>query len=85
MRSSCASEVGQEQIAADPRHDGGDVALEARNIPDRQAEADEGGRIEDVDVLQVRCAARLFFQIFVPRAEIGIGRETRRPARPPAV
>jgi hypothetical protein len=66
------SQVSQEQIAADPRHDGRDIALEARNIPDRQAEADKGRWIENVDILQVGCAARHPFEIFMPRSEIGI-------------
>ena len=69
------SQVGQEQIAADPRHDGGDVALEARNIPDRQAKADKGRWIENVDILQVGSATWFFFEIFVSRAEIRIRRE----------
>ena len=53
-------EIGQKQIAADPCHDGRDIPLEAQDIADRQPEADECGRVEDMNVLQIRRAAGSF-------------------------
>jgi len=44
-------EVGEEQVAADACGDRGEAALHARHIADRYAEADEAGRVLDVDVL----------------------------------
>src|SRR5882757_6963408 len=44
----CA-EIGQEQIAADPRHDCRDIASEARHVANRQAKADKGRGVEGVN------------------------------------
>ena len=68
-------EIREEQVAADARGDGGETALHARHVADRHAEADETGRVLNVDVVQVRSFARNLFQIFVAGAEIGMGAE----------
>ena len=68
-------EIGEEQVMADARGDRGQAALHARHVADRHPEADEAGRVLDVDVVQIGCGAGDFFEIFVGGAEIGVGAE----------
>ena len=65
-------EIGQKQIAADPCRDGRDIPLEAQDIADRQPEADECGRVEDMNVLQIRRAGRFLLQKFKSGSEVGV-------------
>ncbi len=45
-----SEEIGEEQVAADALGDGGEAALHARHVADRNPEADKAGRVLDVDV-----------------------------------
>ena len=47
-------EIGEKKIAADPAHYRRDIALHAWHVAYRHAEADEAGRVLDMDVAEER-------------------------------
>ena len=83
-RRRCTSRSARNRsrlIRADDRRH---AALHARHVALGPAEADEPGRVVDMDVAEKRRRARRLFQIFVAGAEIGMRRRDRGLPRPAA-
>lgn len=64
--------IGEEQVMSDARHYCRDITPDAGHVPDGQTETHKTGWVEDVDILEVRCATGYFFLVFVGATKVGV-------------
>lgn len=64
--------ISEEQVVADACHHRRHVAPNAGHVADGQTETHKACGVEDVDILQVRCATGHLLLVFVGAAEVGV-------------